>query len=327
MTRISSRARLLLVGLLLFWSGVLPVQAKLYRWVDDEGVVHYTDTVPPNYVERERTEFSDRGIAITRVPRAKTPEELREEQELERLRTGQKTLLERMRLTDQTLLRTFRSEEDLLRTRDSQLGALDVTIQVERGNMLRQENTLDKLRAEAANLERAGKPVPERLQTSIAKLTAALRENHEAIAERERQKETIRVSFAKDLARFRQLLSEAGQRSKTLVLRPILHQVVVCSDAAECERAWSLATQALSADPERELRADKEGNLWIASPPERSNEVQLILARIPHPEERGSGASLFLELQCQISVRGGDLCDSPKFIEFVDGFRDRLQSE
>ena len=39
---------------------------KLYKWVDEKGVVHYGETIPPEYKDRASVEMSPRGVVIRR---------------------------------------------------------------------------------------------------------------------------------------------------------------------------------------------------------------------------------------------------------------------
>ena len=70
----------LLVGCL-----VLPVQAALYRWIDEQGYVHYSDVIPPASIRQGHTELRKDGIPLLTVPPARTPDQIRAEEKLERL--------------------------------------------------------------------------------------------------------------------------------------------------------------------------------------------------------------------------------------------------
>ena len=53
-----------------------PVQAeRMFKWVDDEGKIHYSDRVPPQHSKRERREYDVSGRTVRVYERAKTPEE------------------------------------------------------------------------------------------------------------------------------------------------------------------------------------------------------------------------------------------------------------
>ncbi len=47
-----------------------------YRWVDDQGVVHYGDEIPPQYANRERTVLNGQGVPVRRLDAQKSPDQL-----------------------------------------------------------------------------------------------------------------------------------------------------------------------------------------------------------------------------------------------------------
>ena len=49
---------------------------KLYKWVDKDGNVHYSDQVPPDQVDQARQELTEQGVVVDRMDRAPTAEEL-----------------------------------------------------------------------------------------------------------------------------------------------------------------------------------------------------------------------------------------------------------
>jgi len=52
-------------------------RATLYKWVDDQGVVHYTDKMPPEAINKGNTELNKQGITIKKTEPALTPEQRR----------------------------------------------------------------------------------------------------------------------------------------------------------------------------------------------------------------------------------------------------------
>ena len=57
----------------------------VYRWVDEHGVVHYGDTVPPQYARDKREMLNNEGVVVGHVDAEKTPAQLAA-QERERAR-------------------------------------------------------------------------------------------------------------------------------------------------------------------------------------------------------------------------------------------------
>ena len=51
---------------------------QLYRWVDENGTVHFGDSVPPEYAKTERHIVNEHGISVDVLPAEKTEEQLQE---------------------------------------------------------------------------------------------------------------------------------------------------------------------------------------------------------------------------------------------------------
>lgn len=108
--------------------GASQTQAQLYKWTDANGKTHYSDTVPPDAVDRARKEMRTDGVVKNSMERAMTPEEKRlaglKAVEDERTRIAQS---ERER-KDKALLATYTDLKDFDRVRDRNLSALDAEI-------------------------------------------------------------------------------------------------------------------------------------------------------------------------------------------------------
>jgi hypothetical protein len=190
---------------------------KLYKWVDQDGNVHYSDTLPPQQVKQEHKVLNEQGITVDTVARAKTDEELAAEREALR-QTKQRVHDEELvkadlARRDRILLSIYANEEDLFRARDHKLVALDSTIDVTRSNIRTQEASLENFMKEAADIERRGQVVSEHIKTAIKNLRAQIAENEAYIGRKEEEKNEITADYEVDLERFRELTGEGNQRA------------------------------------------------------------------------------------------------------------------
>src|SRR5688572_13272381 len=48
---------------------------KLYRWIDKDGKVQFSDSLPPEAIDQARTELNNAGRVVADVDRAMTAEE------------------------------------------------------------------------------------------------------------------------------------------------------------------------------------------------------------------------------------------------------------
>lgn len=178
---------------------------RLYKWTDEKGKVHYGDMVPPEYVKQERKVLNEQGIEVKTLEAAKTPEQLAEEQRLAEQRREQERIAAEQAAHDRMLLATFTTEDDMVMTRDGKIAAIDSVLRVTRTRIEKIEQTLNDLTREAAELERAGKPIPDNLHEQILGARGQIQRYLDYIASKRREQEDIRAQFEGDIRRFREL--------------------------------------------------------------------------------------------------------------------------
>ena len=313
------------LGLCLLATAV-PVQsaAQLYRWVDDQGNVHYTDSIPAEYQEKGHTVMSPRGTQVLEVPPMKTPEEIQRERELTRLRGEQQRLIEQQKTADQMLLRTFRSVDDLIMAQEGKLAAIDVMIQVTKSSNRRMQDTLNRLNADAADFERGGNPVPEGLHADIEHTERSLQDGLALILSREQQKQALREQFARELKRFRQLKEIAQVAGEAEPGSPVaMSNVVSCADNADCDRRWLLAKTYLERHATLPIESNATDVVFTTAPSEASD-IGLILARIWNKGE--DGASILLDVQCRSYHATAETCSTPERRAVLEGFAAAIEA-
>ncbi len=288
-----------------------PTQAKMYRWVDADGNVHYSDKIPTDQVDQARDELNKQGVGINRTPRAKTAEELAKEQELERLRLEQQRLIEEQQASDRVLLRTFRSEDDILLARDGKLAAIDVMIQVTQSNIRRNQAKLAQLQERAANLERAGRQVPDKLLANINTTLRNINDGYTAIDKKEQEKQAVRDTFGLDLKRFRELknIRPKPEQIAREEQRKELDNLVHCKDEQACDAAWAKAETFLRTHATTPMQM-LGGRILMSAAPKRDDDISITISRLKRPEQ--DATLLFMDLYCRDTPRGKELCDSDK---------------
>ena len=192
--------------------GFLPAQsdaAKLYKWVDENGVVHYSDRMPPDITRDAHEELDSRGLTVREVDRAKTDEERMTEkveksmEEQQRRIAAEKQARERMR--DQILLQTFTTERDLLMTRDDRLNAVDSIISLTTNNNKHLATQIEDTSRKVERIQNSGREVPENMSKQLDSLNEQFQKNKEYIELKQKERKELSESFAADLLRFRQL--------------------------------------------------------------------------------------------------------------------------
>lgn len=208
-----------LLGLGLALSITSAEAARLFKWVDENGKVHYGDKVPPQYAKEERKVLNEQGVEVDTLEAAKTPEQIAEEKRLaEQRRIEEKRKAEQL-AHDRMLLATFTTEDDMILTRDGKIAAIDSIIRVTRGRIENIEESLNGYTRQAANLERAGKPIPETLHEQIRGARAQIQRYMDYIASKRKEQEDIRQQFEADIRRFRELKDAQQQAPEEAVQR------------------------------------------------------------------------------------------------------------
>ena len=175
-----------------------PTYANTFRWVDENGRVHYSDQLPPKEVDRAYSIINKGGVTIDSVEKAKTKEQLAEEKRLKAQQAERKNY-------DNILLDTYGKVSDLEDTRDRYIAAIEGLIKVSQHKLANLNNELDKLNKAAANLERDGKVMPDQMRQDIVNIQSQIdRENDFILAQRAQQKD-LRTKFASDINRFKEL--------------------------------------------------------------------------------------------------------------------------
>ncbi|MDR0247057.1 MAG: DUF4124 domain-containing protein [Burkholderiales bacterium] len=171
---------------------------KTYKWIDDKGVVHYSDKASLEAVNREQTVLDKQARPVRKIDAAlpegqrKLSEEEAEQQRLERIK---KEIAERK---DRALLMSYLKEEDIDLARNRALSSLNAQIEATKA-VLTQHQTRHKSLLER---QEAGGVLPEgeleKLESDIAARNNTIdRDNHE--------KETIYAKYERDKQRWREL--------------------------------------------------------------------------------------------------------------------------
>lgn len=188
----------------------------LYKWVDENGEIRYSDRVPPSQVKQKRQILNEHGVVIDTKEAAKTPEQLEADKEAKRIRDAE--LAEERRLIaeqdkhDRVLLLTFSSEEEMMSVRDNRIEVIDSVIRLIENSINTTEERLIKLEdnAEALYISK-GKEVPGGLAQNIEFFTRKIANRKEQLRLKQEERRKIHEQFDEDLARFRWLKSNATQ--------------------------------------------------------------------------------------------------------------------
>ena len=195
-----------LAGLIVLLPAV--AQAALYRWVDKDGNVHFSDKIPAEAAREDtrKEAITPQGDVKEIVQeKSKTPEQLAEEKRQRELREAEEERIRQQRQHDRLLVSTYDSVDSLEMARDGKINALESQILVASGQIKEREDLMERFRARAAELERSGEPVNEKLQQDMALTQDQIDRNRERIEELRAEQQRIRDKYAADIARYKML--------------------------------------------------------------------------------------------------------------------------
>ncbi len=182
-------------------------KGKLYKWTDQEGNVHYSDQIPPEAKEYARERLSDQGVAVERTDRAMTPEELAAQQAAIDKAEAEAKLSAEQRRADEALVNSYASEEDLTRAYNQRLDLLGQTIDARHIEIAAREQSLQTLVAQAAEMERGGRPVSDALKQMIASERVEIDRQKAFLVKKEAEKLTAKTDYDRDMARYKAALA------------------------------------------------------------------------------------------------------------------------
>lgn len=172
-------------------------EARLYKWVDDKGETHYGEVVPPEYANKDKVQFDDKGRVIKDKRRDETEGQTTAEQ---------KAATEQHR-KDKALLNTYSNEKEIDLARDRNLQQVEALINSIQLMQKSARESLNDFRKEASTLP-AGKPIPASLQADIAAAEAKVARLQQELTAANEKAASVKASFEADKIRYRELTGD-----------------------------------------------------------------------------------------------------------------------
>jgi len=184
------------------------VAERTFKWIDNEGQVHYGNRVPPEYAKAERKVINERGRTVKVYEAAKTPEEKAAAKKAADLEARKKALGEKQAIHDHSLLATYASEQDMQLAREGKVASVEALLQLTNSRIESMKQRLLGLTEEAATYERSGKQLPHTLESQITNLRAQIKKNEVFVKEKTQELEDINRQFDADISRYIELTAE-----------------------------------------------------------------------------------------------------------------------
>ncbi|RKR72605.1 DUF4124 domain-containing protein [Marinobacter nauticus] len=194
---------------LLFAAGA---QATMYRYTDENGRLVISNTIPQEATKRGYDILSNNGRVVETVAPAPTAEEIAA-REAEKERQKQ---LEIQQEQDRLLLKRFSHPDQAVRAMHRKIRELEGIIQLKRGNISVISSQLDSEQSRAADMERAGRDIPETTLEKIRRLEAQIRDIEREISAQRQDISEMKKAYESDIKRLEEITGE----TRTLPLEP-----------------------------------------------------------------------------------------------------------
>lgn len=179
-----------------------PAQAKMYKWVDAQGNVHYTDTPPPESAGQGNSEVKKSGTVVKRTESTEEREKRLAAEAAEKER--KKAAAEQAR-KDRALLATYTSEREIDLARDRALEHHNLIIKSAEARLKQLEPGSKELENKVKAATKGGKPAPQHLQEQYDAKRAEVEEAQRVIKTNQEAKIKVRERYEAEKLRFREL--------------------------------------------------------------------------------------------------------------------------
>ena len=185
-------------------------QAGLYRWVDDNGKVHFSDKVPAAASKKTHTKLSKSGDITGQIDPAAKQRKLdlrkarkKEKEELAKLRRISYEAQAEIQKRDDNLLSTYENEGELVRFFASKIKMVEGNNKI----LEAQNGVLHRkvVRLEAKATQTEDDPTLKNIAKNIVNINKTIEQYKQALLENEKQLLSLTKNYQTDLARFKEL--------------------------------------------------------------------------------------------------------------------------
>ena len=208
----SAKLRLLLATLLLIaGAGAFAAQTgknnsnskPLYKWTDEKGVVHYGDTIPPQYAKQDRRVLNRQAVEVGLLEGEKTDAERLAEAERQRADNA-------TRVRDLMLIKSYVSVEQIEEIRDQRLDLIAGQVKVTTQYLETLEGRLKNLQTQALffkpySSNGSAEPMPDHLAEDLVHTVRNIRTQERTLAGKRAEEAALRLEFQGYIDRYREL--------------------------------------------------------------------------------------------------------------------------
>jgi chromosome segregation ATPase len=188
-----------------------PSRATTYKWVDEKGVVHYTDKIPADAVNKGSTVLDKQARPVKKIDPALTPEQVRAREADEEQRRVAARLAEEVARRDRALVASYTTESEIDLARTRSLQTIDAQIDSAQSYVASLRKRRDELEKRKAAL--AGQQAPVALERELEGTNEELAKQARLLELKQSERAAVITKYDADKLRWRELraISEASE--------------------------------------------------------------------------------------------------------------------
>jgi hypothetical protein len=183
---------------------------QTFKWVDEKGVIHYGDSIPAEYSQRESHVLNSQGVEVKKYRAEMSPAEAAA------FAAKQKEEAQR-RQHDMFLISTYPSVKEIENVRDTRLDQINGQVSAAEAYISSLNSRVDGLKQRAQLFAPYSKKpdarrMPDDLAEEMVRASSELRTQKSALAQRRSELQSVVDSFDADIKRFKELRTSAAAR-------------------------------------------------------------------------------------------------------------------
>lgn len=191
--------------------------AKLYKWIDEDGNVRYSDRLTVQQSQQRHQTLTPDGRVLDTQERALSQserDEIKRQQELQKIEAERQARIKAEKdHHDRVLMMTFTSEAEILEAQKERLDVIDSVINLLNKNIQSEQEKLAQLeqRAQTQYINK-DKVVPGGLAQNIEYFSEKILNKQRQLELKVEEKTRLKEQYANDLLRYREL---SGKQQST----------------------------------------------------------------------------------------------------------------
>ena len=191
-------------------TGQKAAEISAYKWVDENGVTHYGDSVPPEYSQREQTALNSQGVVMAKRLAEMSPKEAA-------AYAAKQKEESRRKQHDMFLVSTYPSVKEIENVRDARLDQIGAQVTAAEAYISSLTTRVDGLKQRSLsyapyNTAPGARRMPDDLAEEMVRAMSELRTQNSALTVKRNELKNVQDAFEADITRFKELRTSAAAR-------------------------------------------------------------------------------------------------------------------